>query len=101
MPAVDAAIETAVGRGGAPLLLTEAGPLARYERLAVLTRWADLASPRGWAVWPLVPQLVGNTGAVIDGRPLPLAAPGQFFRMDSDWIDSHAAAPAASDGRAS
>lgn len=32
-------------------------------------------------------RLPGNLGAVIDGRPLPLAAPGQFFRLDSDWLN--------------
>ena len=102
LPAVDAAIEaaTAGGIGPAlggdrPVLLVEAGPLARYDRLAVLSRWTDLASHRGQAVWLLVPQLIGNQGAVIDGRPLPLAAPGQFFRLDAAWLDAHAAALAA------
>jgi hypothetical protein len=43
----------------------------------------------------LVPQLAGTRGAVIDRRPLPLAAPGQFMRLDPDWIASHAGVPAA------
>jgi serine/threonine protein kinase len=90
----------AAGAGSAravdrPVLLTEAGPLARYDALGTLTRWTDLASRRTQAVWLLVPQLMGNQGALIDGRPLPLAAPGQFFKLDADWLDAHSAAPAA------
>jgi hypothetical protein len=48
---------------------------------------ADLATGRQQAIWAEVPQLPGNLGPVIDGRPLPLAAAGQFFRLDSDWLD--------------
>jgi serine/threonine protein kinase len=89
LPALDAAVEaacTAAATGTRPVLLTEAAPLARYERLAVLSRWTDLATARGQAVWLLVPQLSGNSGAMIDGRPLPLAAPGQFLRLDAEWL---------------
>jgi hypothetical protein len=32
-------------------------------------------------VWLLVPQMMGSLGPVLDGRPLPLAAPGQFLRL--------------------
>jgi hypothetical protein len=46
------------------------------------------------AVWVAVPQLPGNQGAVIDGRPLPLAAPCQFFRLESDWLNRRVHAPA-------
>ncbi|MFZ0160309.1 MAG: BREX system serine/threonine kinase PglW [Kineosporiaceae bacterium] len=89
LPTLQARIDTALDATPGPLLLVEAGPLARYGALAVLSRWTDLASPRGRAVWLLVPQLIGNTGPVIDGRPLPLAAPSQFFRLDGEWIDTH------------
>jgi hypothetical protein len=72
------------------VLLVEAGPLARWDKLTgTLTRWSDLTTRRGSAVWLLAPQLIGNQGAVIDGRPVPLAAPGQYFRLDAGWIDSH------------
>src|SRR5262249_9678959 len=79
LPRVEEAIETYLSdtaRGARPLVLTEAAPLARYGHLGVLSRWADLASPRPGAAWLLVPQLQGNQGGVIDGRPIPLAAPG-------------------------
>ncbi len=92
---VDAAVDAVlVGapRGAKPLVLTEAAPLARYGHLGMLSRWADLASPRAEAAWLLVPQLPGNQGALIDGRPIPLAAPGQFLRLDAEWIDAHARA---------
>jgi len=34
----------------------------------------------------VVPQLRGSYGPVIDRRPLPLAAPGQYLELDQDWI---------------
>lgn len=89
LPAIDQAIEAvcAIGeRGARPVLLTEGAPLARYDRLATLSRWTDLATPRRQAVWLLVPQLSANTGPMVDGRPLPLAAPGQYLRLDEDWL---------------
>ncbi len=81
--------------GTRPVLLTELAPLARYGHLAMLSRWTDLATRRPQAIWVLVPQLSGSQGAIIDKRPLPLAAPGQFFRLDAEWIDSRPAVSAA------
>jgi serine/threonine protein kinase len=91
LPAVDAAVEAEevdAPDGTRPVLLTEIAPLARYGHIAVLSQWADLGVRRRQAIWVLVPQLSGNRGAIIDKRPLPLAAPGQFFRLDAEWIDS-------------
>ena len=96
LPAVDAAIEAATAaaaEGTRPVLLTEIAPLARYGHLATLSRWADLAARRPQAIWVLVPQLPGNQGAIIDRRPLPLAAPGQFFRLDGEWVDARPDTP--------
>ena len=45
LPAVEAAIDAAladVPEGSRPVLLTEIAPLARYDHLAMLSRWADL-----------------------------------------------------------
>lgn len=89
--AVEAAIDDALSAAPdatRPVLLTEIAPLARYDHLNTLAPRADLATRRRQAIWVMVPQLPGNQGPVIDGRPLPLAAPGQFFRLDSDWLDS-------------
>lgn len=83
--AVDGALAEAV-RGDAPVLLTELSPLARYGHLSRLSRWTDLGVGRQRAMWALVPQLPGNTGAVIDTKPLPLSAPGQFLRLDAEWF---------------
>jgi serine/threonine protein kinase len=98
LPAVEAAVDAAcsgAAMGTRPVLLTEIAPLARYGHLAILSQWADLAARRPQAIWVLVPQLMGSQGAIIDRRPLPLAAPGQFFRLDNDWVDTHASMPAA------
>ncbi|WP_433792658.1 BREX system serine/threonine kinase PglW [Actinoplanes sp. CA-252034] len=96
-PEVEAAVERALaaGREDSPVLLTDASPLARYDNMALLTRWTDLAAPRRRAVWLLVPQLNGNHGPVVDGQPVPLAAPNQFVNLDNEWIDSTAALNAA------
>jgi serine/threonine protein kinase len=95
VPAVAAAVEQAfLEHPGSPVVLTEASTLARYDRLAALSRWTDLAQPRQAAVWLLVPQLPGNTGALLDGRPVPLAAPGQFIRVGEDWLAVSAGTPA-------
>jgi hypothetical protein len=96
LPAVEAAITAAAREapdGTRPVLLTDVAPLARYGHLNILGPWAVLATRRGQAIWVLVPQLAGTRGAVIDRRPLPLAAPGQFMRLDPDWIAAYARAP--------
>jgi serine/threonine protein kinase len=97
LPAVEAAIDAAAAgapEGTRPVLLTEIAPLARYAHLAILSRWTDLAAHRPQAIWVIVPQMPGSRGAIIDRRPLPLAAPGQFFRLDAEWIDSRRAVSA-------
>ncbi|TDP91196.1 hypothetical protein [Labedaea rhizosphaerae] len=96
-PKVEDAVEQALADGevGAPVVLTDAAPLARYDNVGLLARWTDLAASRRRAVWLVVPQLGGNRGAMLDGRPVPLAAPNQFVALDIDWIDSVAAMDAA------
>jgi serine/threonine protein kinase len=97
LPAIDDAIDDAAAgapEGTRPVLLTELAPLARYGHLTTLSRWTDLGTRRPQAIWALVPQLPQNRGAIVDKRPLPLAAPGQFFRLDAEWIDSRPAVPA-------
>ena len=80
--------------GTRPVVVTEIAPLARYGHLAMLSRWTDLAARRPQAIWVIVPQLPGSQGAIVDKRPLPLAAPGQFFRLDAEWIDARPATAA-------
>jgi hypothetical protein len=98
LPVVEAAITAAAAEapdGTRPVLLTDVAPLARYGYLNILGPWADLATRRRQAVWVLVPQLRGTHGAVVDRRPLPLAAPGQFMRLDPVWIAAQAGVPVA------
>jgi serine/threonine protein kinase len=98
LSAIDASIDVALSgmpEGTRPVLLTELAPLARYGHLPMLSRWTDLAARRRQAIWVLVPQLSGTRGAIIDKRPLPLAAPGQFFPLDAEWIDSRPSITAA------
>lgn len=89
LPAVSAAIEKALAQAdGRPVALTDASLLARHDALDLLAHWIDLATPRPSALWLLVPQVHANIGAIIDGRPLPLAAPSQFVPVSKDWIDA-------------
>ena len=95
LPSVDAALDAelaAAPDGTRPVLLTDVSTLARYGHLNLLAPRADLATRRPQAIWVLVPQLDGNRGPVLDGRPIPLAAPGQFVRLDADWLGRPAAA---------
>jgi serine/threonine protein kinase len=101
LPAIDVAISATASanpEGTRPVLLTDVAPLARYNHLNVLSPWADLATRRTQAIWVLAPQLAGNTGPIIDRRPLPLAAPGQFMRLAPEWVNAHALTPAAAEG---
>lgn len=91
LPAVTAAIQAGLDGSdpSRPLVLTEPGLLARFGHLSLLAHWADLATPRPRALWVVTPQLYANSGPVVDGRPLPLASPGQFHRLEHHWIQAH------------
>jgi hypothetical protein len=93
LPVIAGAV-TAAGAGAPegvrPVALTELPPLARYGHLALLAQWSDRAARQRQATWAVVPQMVNNYGPLVDGRPLPLAAPGQSVRLDAGWL---AAAP--------
>lgn len=78
-----------------PVIITDASPLARYDSMGLLAQWTDLGAGRARALWLVVPQLGGNQGSALDGRPVPLAAPSQFLRLDADWIDGLAGASVA------
>lgn len=89
LPKVAALIEQTVqDAAGHPVLLTDPSLLARYDAIDLLSRWSDLATPRTSAVWLVLPQLVGNTGAVIDGIAFPLTAPSQYVEVGAEWINS-------------
>ncbi|QSI48086.1 BREX system serine/threonine kinase PglW [Thermobispora bispora] len=66
-----------------PLLIIEAAPLARYDRLAVLEQLADKATDRPAARWLLVP--VEQDGRpYLDNRPAPGALGA--VRLPSAWL---------------
>lgn len=70
-----------------PVVIIEASPLARYDNMGLLARWTDLGTSRGRAVWLVVPQVGASHGATVDGRPVPLASPGQYVALDADAVD--------------
>jgi serine/threonine protein kinase len=87
LPAIEAAIEVGLaGPESGPVVLADAAPLARYGAMGLLSRWTDLSTSKARALWLVVPQLHANQGPLLDQRPLPLAAPGQFVLLDASWI---------------
>ena len=92
LPAVDATRSTRPPRARPRAPARSCSPRSRRSpgtaTSTMLSRWTDLGIRRPQAIWVLVPQLSGSQGAIIDKRPLPLAAPGQYFRLDAEWIDS-------------
>lgn len=80
-----------VQSGSGPLILTELSPLARYGYLDVLAQLSDLSAPRRRPVWAVVPQLRGQRGAMVDGKPIQLGSPGGQFVV---WSTGANTAPA-------
>src|SRR6266545_4544563 len=78
-------VPSAAAEGTRPVLLLEAAPLARYGHTDVLARLADITTRRIQAVWLLLPTEF-DSGAALDGIPLPLAHGGQFLLLDDDWL---------------
>lgn len=92
LPSVEVAIAEAAtdtrGSGPRPVLIVEASPLARYGQADVIRRWSDLATPRGQAVWILLPQVGATQGPLLDGISMQ-TSPNQYFRVETSWIDEH------------
>ncbi|WP_328825385.1 BREX system serine/threonine kinase PglW [Tomitella gaofuii] len=82
MPDLRERLDAAVFRcppGAPPLILVEPSPLARYGYMGVLAALADLTAPRRRPVWLVLPQVHGRRGALVDGMPVQLGAPGGQF----------------------
>lgn len=83
MPAVRQALATPE-----PLLVTEAGPLARYDALGPLRELADISRPRPAARLLLVPA--SSSEPRLDGEPLPLTSPAsQSLWLPESWLTAH------------
>ncbi|WP_091607347.1 BREX system serine/threonine kinase PglW [Arthrobacter koreensis] len=93
LPAVEAAITDAASDSAdgrlRPALIMEAAPLVRYGHGDLIRRWSDLASPRGQAIWIVLPQFGANQGPLLDGFSVQ-SSPNQFIRVDHTWIDAAA-----------
>ncbi|MGY1979952.1 BREX system serine/threonine kinase PglW [Nocardia gipuzkoensis] len=83
MPPLVARLEAAVfsgeHTGDGPVILTELSPLARYGYMDLLARLSDLSAPRRRPVWAVLPQIRGQRGALVDGKPIQLGSPGGQF----------------------
>ncbi|MEU4409708.1 hypothetical protein AB0F88_34795 [Streptosporangium sp. NPDC023963] len=69
-----------------PLLVVEAAPLPRYDRLAVLERLADKATARPAARWLLLPVERGGAPHLED-RPAPAIL--SALKIPTKWIETH------------
>lgn len=88
VPDIDVAIQEALaGATGSdrPVVITEAAPLARYGHMTILSRLADITTPRDQAVWLIVPE-EGGGGPLLDGAPVPLTYASQFVRLDAKQL---------------
>ena len=65
------------------LLLTDAAPLARYDRMAQLETLADRTTHRPAARWLLIPA-DGSGPPRLDGHPAPLSS--GWLRLPVEWI---------------
>ncbi|WFE22223.1 BREX system serine/threonine kinase PglW [Solwaraspora sp. WMMD937] len=99
VPAIRAALAT-----DAPVLLTEAAPLARYGQVELLAELADLTRPRPAARLLLVPARKPDP-AMLDGYQLPLTSPAsQSLWISGQWLNArsgrtiHHAHPTAASG---
>ncbi|GIN01347.1 BREX system serine/threonine kinase PglW [Planomonospora venezuelensis] len=79
-------LEERLVTGPEPLLIVEAAPLARYDRLGVLERLADKATARPAARWLLLPVERGGA-PYIDDRPAPGAL--DALRVSTNWVEAH------------
>ncbi|MEV4238015.1 BREX system serine/threonine kinase PglW [Nocardia sp. NPDC049737] len=83
MPPLVARLESTVvsgePTGSGPVILTELSPLARYGHMDLLARLSDLSARRRRPVWAILPQIRGQRGALVDGKPIQLGSPGGQF----------------------
>ncbi|WP_019927713.1 BREX system serine/threonine kinase PglW [Nocardia sp. BMG111209] len=88
MPQLVLRLESTVfsGEGAGPVIFTELSPLARYGYMDLLARLSDLSAPRRRPVWLVLPQIRGQRGALVDGRPIQLSSPGGQFVTWSEAV---------------
>jgi hypothetical protein len=78
------------GPSDTPVVLVDAGPLARYGHLGVLARLADHTTPRPHAVWLLVAAREGQPAPTLDHEPVPIVSASQWLRLPTAWLDARA-----------
>ena len=71
-----------------PVLLTNPGLLARYDRMAFVDELRDAAGTEAGppGVWLLVADDAQASRPMIDGRPIPVYTPAQWARVPSAWL---------------
>jgi hypothetical protein len=79
-----------VGPPDVPVVLTDAGPLARYGHLGLLARLADHTTRRAHAVWLLIPAQDGQASPTLDREPVPIVSASQWLRLPEAWLDAEA-----------
>lgn len=82
--------QLAAAAPGAVLMLTEAGLLARYDKLDLIERLRESARVgrlAARALWVLVPADDQRERPMLDGRTVPVLTPAQAVRLSSRWLE--------------
>ncbi|WP_436762686.1 hypothetical protein [Streptosporangium sp. V21-05] len=79
-------LETRLTTQPEPLLVVEAVPLARYDRLAVLERLTDKATARPAARWLLLAVERGGAPHIEDRSTLGILS---ALKIPTKWIETH------------
>ena len=81
-----------------PVLLTNAGLLARYEQMPFLDELRDATGRPGGppGLWLLVPCDAQESRPLIDGQPVPVFTAAQWAHIPGSWLAARRGAAAGS-----
>jgi len=71
------------------VLLTNAGLLARYDRLDLVAKWRDALHSGGHALkalWLLIPSTAASDVPLLDGRAVPVISRNEWSQIPVDWL---------------
>jgi len=86
--ALDQFTEQLLGTEGT-VLLTNAGLLARYDRLDLVANWRDALHSGGHALkalWLLIPSTAASNVPLLDGRAVPVISRNEWSQIPVDWL---------------
>ena len=85
------AVTTKIAATAGTLLVTNAGLLARYDRMGLVAEWRDLLHAGGTAMsslWLLVPSRAATDVPMLDGRAVPVISRNEWSRIPPEWLSN-------------